>query len=1517
MAEDLSEITIGTAGKGPHLYQRIPPVNMSQETMNTLRVDAKESGRDSNSYAAQAIIDSIYLNPRYAYHFAKDRKLPNSSYEAYINFKNKKANYVQNRPDIDIFGPGDYISDEAIVEHLSNVKQGSIVKPFLRESTKFATGQAAAIGAYKVSAPLIASLAYSNPATALFTTLGVGGVSFFAGYQAGDDVLDYIFGDEPVIMPDDAWKKAIGETGAGVAFAFSPMFFSKNINLGGASRLKNLYDDLSILKPSSKSIYPLSSTGKIMKSPEGYPFTSLTEGAPKLVYNSVTKRNEPLIRNGEIVYINQRQPIDGLTTTQSMSNYYRFMELNNIRPISKEKITNKSSYTGITGEGLLDASGGFGGGPRIRQINKTIEDFVGSVGEQYRTYPFFAIGSETIANIGAAGAAGVAEKFFPGNEWVRVPFEISGSMSTEAALIRVLPNIKEITKKLINRGKDLAGKNNEEARRLSAVTKIYQMLEAEGEDVQAIIKRLESDEVQKLIKEAEISLRASTEGSLQAAELAKFKPTTAMLAESQVIAAIYESLAQGGSKGLSETAKDQAQRGVNGFRRLVNIMRLSGDTDLYKLAVNEERLFIHNQLLNQLRKQIETSIEAFTKVRGGGPQNNEALGELLDKQLIQFLEETDKVENRLYNNVQDYDVIENNIKFVHLGPEGEELVSKNKDGVPIPNTLRVWLSLWDDLTEGQQLNFKKLAPGVFKDMDDLRNLYLGQKSKLKKKSAIIKKAKDALKKLTTERNRKQFAQITNTVGGLENPEIGIDISFQNMPADIKKIKDPHDRAIAAINHRLKNKFINKITAQEYNELKKYIAKDKEVKLLEFDFKKEADLLGVKEGDLSFKKIKAFRSVILEGIRKGEAEGFNTTSVGILKQLAAATQDDFASFPSKGDLDAARNFSFAKNEVINRTIIGDLIGFEKTGAAHVPPQLYVEFLTKGSPDGIKFRMQSFGKIGQLYGLENKTLLINAKKNLPEKNYSAADLITPEEEAVFQNINTGIHNTLDQISRNFVYEMFDVNDFQNLVKEIEAGDFNFQSGNLNELIKRVKTIPESKINKWKENNAGVLKIFESLSEDFGSAESVNNILTLLVDNESKFNKTLKSQKVLSQFLNVENPALVIGSAYKSKTPAQDFEEIFSLLKDFNVDDVVDSDGAVIKKGIKSILRDQGFDDKKIKEIEDNIGFREYFNNSLRTSILEMAQEEAGGINTFSAVKVAKVLYEPIKNMQKPGFTNVAISGPILPGDPRASMLADTALVQQLGGPTLMGMMLKQGIISRDESKRLKGLLDKMATFEQAALAGESIDELLDETGAVADLFLRLGGSYFGRTIQQMLPGQQGAESLIAASAGIRVFRRIFERLPNIGKIDILTEVMEDPILFAQLLKKVNTEEEAKNTALGIERLLMNAGIIPYRSIPFVTKELGRDDDEIPEEGIIFQNLSDKVSAVDTNKLPLPAAPQGPPPEVVSPSLASASPIQPITGQGTNQNQRAQLAAAFPFDIVSDVDRMKKAGIGSLMG
>ena len=110
-------------------------------------------------------------------------------------------------------------------------------------------------------------------------------------------------------------------------------------------------------------------------------------------------------------------------------------------------------------------------------------------------------------------------------------------------------------------------------------------------------------------------------------------------------------------------------------------------------------------------------------------------------------------------------------------------------------------------------------------------------------------------------------------------------------------------------------------------------------------------------------------------------------------------------------------------------------------------------------------------------------------------------------------------------------------------------------------------------------------------------------------------------------------------------------------------------------------------------------------------------------------------------------------------------------------------------------------------------------------------------------------------------------------------------------------------------------MDAGLLPIRrGVGPVTRETLEDDEVLTKEEI----LGDKVSFVQPSALPsAPIAPQGPPPEVISPSLASASPIQPIAGPNVNQNQRAKLAAAFPFDITSDIERMKQAGIRSLMG
>ena len=148
------------------------------------------------------------------------------------------------------------------------------------------------------------------------------------------------------------------------------------------------------------------------------------------------------------------------------------------------------------------------------------------------------------------------------------------------------------------------------------------------------------------------------------------------------------------------------------------------------------------------------------------------------------------------------------------------------------------------------------------------------------------------------------------------------------------------------------------------------------------------------------------------------------------------------------------------------------------------------------------------------------------------------------------------------------------------------------------------------------------------------------------------------------------------------------------------------------------------------------------------------------------------------------------------------------------------------------------------------------------------------------------------------------------------------MENPVLFATLLRKVQNENQAVGAANAIEKIMLNAGIIPVRPLPWIIRESFVEGEKpsavqvAPEDGGVNEDnvtQEDKVSFIQ----PLPAAHQGHPPEVISPSLAASSPIPPITGQGTNQNQRAKLAAAFPFDITSDIERMKQAGIRSLIG
>jgi len=245
-------------------------------------------------------------------------------------------------------------------------------------------------------------------------------------------------------------------------------------------------------------------------------------------------------------------------------------------------------------------------------------------------------------------------------------------------------------------------------------------------------------------------------------------------------------------------------------------------------------------------------------------------------------------------------------------------------------------------------------------------------------------------------------------------------------------------------------------------------------------------------------------------------------------------------------------------------------------------------------------------------------------------------------------------------------------------------------------------------------------------------------------------------------------------------------------------------------------------------------------------------------------------------------------------------------------LSKFMVDQGIATSKEVGQMKKVLEQFIKYENA-VSGKGIDEVVEGFGFFADFAQRIAGAKIGTMIGGVVPGRTSGAGLIEAYAGSKMLRRMFADLPNSMKMDVMGELLQNPKLLASMMREPKNVGEYTAIRQVILNTLADLGLAPSkRVVPSGAREIADEEYEVPV------TIDDKVSSVQPSALPsAPSAPQGPPPEVISPSLASASPIQPIAGPNVNQNQRAKLAAAFPFDIVSDVDRMKQAGIGSLMG
>lgn len=234
----------------------------------------------------------------------------------------------------------------------------------------------------------------------------------------------------------------------------------------------------------------------------------------------------------------------------------------------------------------------------------------------------------------------------------------------------------------------------------------------------------------------------------------------------------------------------------------------------------------------------------------------------------------------------------------------------------------------------------------------------------------------------------------------------------------------------------------------------------------------------------------------------------------------------------------------------------------------------------------------------------------------------------------------------------------------------------------------------------------------------------------------------------------------------------------------------------------------------------------------------------------------------------------------------------------GASLISYMKAKDLITDAEAKNLDSMLREMIKYEAGMNAG-TIDQLAEDSGPIFDLFLRISGAKLGTMGSEMLGG--GSQSLIAAGAGSKAMRQVFENIPLALQMDVMLDLVRDPKLLAMYLKKPASEKEKLGLVNQVVDYFKKKGIdVVRRSGAAAIRET--------EEGI--QDLSAEPVIEE------PAAPVQAPPPATSEPLVQLPPLQMPAPQPAapvpNPQMRQQYAALFPNDPLSE---MIRGGIGSL--
>jgi hypothetical protein len=239
-------------------------------------------------------------------------------------------------------------------------------------------------------------------------------------------------------------------------------------------------------------------------------------------------------------------------------------------------------------------------------------------------------------------------------------------------------------------------------------------------------------------------------------------------------------------------------------------------------------------------------------------------------------------------------------------------------------------------------------------------------------------------------------------------------------------------------------------------------------------------------------------------------------------------------------------------------------------------------------------------------------------------------------------------------------------------------------------------------------------------------------------------------------------------------------------------------------------------------------------------------------------------------------------------------------------LVNILKGMGVMSPEEVNNLRAATNQMFKIEDVLTNRRMLEDVIQGADIMGELVMRVVGSKIGTAATSGGPG-----SLIAASAGSKAIRQIFDQMPTLAARNLMEEGLRNPQLMAQLLRRGKSQREKLIYARRLHSYLMAAG---YNYLPstFPTDAQLQAEEEAERKATreAYKNLRDMpppnpaFSTPNSSQERLRRAFPPAPPARGMPGMGGGGGGQPPGGGGAppTSQSRMMLQQLFPNDAIT---------------